>query len=101
MKGRKHMRIAGFVLLSLLAAAVLPGCKTRLESCSQSNKEYAGARELPPLKAPPGLEAPNTRNALKVPPLATPERVRGKNEPCLDIPPPFSTPKATESRKAG
>ena len=61
------------------------GCKSRMASCSQDDKDYSGARELPPLQAPPGLDAPNTRNALKVPPLNTPERERGKNEPCLDF----------------
>ena len=88
------MRIAGSFLVAMLAVAAVSGCKSRMESCSQSNKNYAGAKELPPLKAPPGLDTPNTRNALKVPPLNTPERVRGKNEPCLDIPPPFTSPKA-------
>lgn len=91
------MRIA--VLITVLAFTGLAGCKTPLESCSQTNKDYAGAQELPPLKAPPGLEPPNTRNALKVPPLSSPERVRGKNEPCLDTPPPFSAPKAAEPQK--
>jgi uncharacterized lipoprotein len=88
------MRIAGSFVIAVLALGLASGCKSRMESCHQSNKDYAGARELPPLKAPPGLDTPNTRNALKVPPLATPERVRGKNEPCLDIPPPFNSPKA-------
>ena len=89
------MRIAGILLLSVLATTTLSGCfKSRLTSCNQTDKDYAGAQEMPPLQAPPGLDPPNTRNALKVPPLNTPERVRGKDEPCLDIPPPFSTPKA-------
>ena len=88
------MRIAGTVLLGVIATASLSGCfKSKLTSCSQNNKDYAGAQEMPPLQAPPGLEKPNTRNALKVPPLNTPERVRGKDEPCLDIPPPFSSAK--------
>ncbi|HEU4593384.1 MAG TPA: hypothetical protein VFS13_20970 [Steroidobacteraceae bacterium] len=88
------MRIATLVLVSTFAV-MASGCfKSKMTSCNQSNKDYAGAQEVPPLQAPPGLDAPNTRNALKVPPLNTPERVRGKDEPCLDIPPPFSTPKA-------
>lgn len=95
------MRIVGILLVSLLATASLSGCfKSKLTHCSQTNEDYAGAREMPPLQAPPGLDAPNTRNALKVPPLNTPERIRGKDEPCLDIPPPFAsqktaTPKTT------
>jgi uncharacterized lipoprotein len=89
------MRKFGILLVSMLVAGGLSGCfKSKLTSCNQTNEEYAGAQEVPPLQAPPGLDAPNTRNSLKVPPLSTPERVRGKDEPCLDIPPPFSTPKA-------
>lgn len=87
------MRIAGIVFAAALAAVLATGCKTRAVSCKQDNKAYVGAKELPPLKAPPGLEPPNTRNALKVPELTTPERVRGKNEPCLDAPPPFAPQK--------
>ena len=93
------MRIAGILLASLLAAALLNGCKSGGPVCKQTNKAYVGAKEAPPLKAPPGLEAPDTRNALKVPELNTPERPRGKDEPCLDAPPPFSTPKTAEPAK--
>ncbi len=89
------MRIVGILLSVALSAAGISGCKSRMVSCGQSNKDYAGAQELPPLKAPPGLEAPNTRNSLKVPPLNTPERIRGKDEPCLDIPPPFASSKTS------
>jgi uncharacterized lipoprotein len=95
------MRIAGFFLLALLAATGLSGCfKSKMSSCSQTDKDYAGAQELPPLQAPAGLDAPNTRNALKVPPLNTPERVRGKDEPCLDIPPPFTSQKTATPKTA-
>jgi uncharacterized lipoprotein len=93
------MRIPVILVTSVLALAVLPGCKTRGTSCKQDNKDYVGAREMPPLKAPPELQAPDTRNALKIPPLDTPERVRSKSEPCLDIPPPFATPGATDAPK--
>ena len=88
------MRLTVLTLATVLCATAFSGCKTRMESCSQDDKDYAGAQEVPPLQAPPGLDAPNTRNALKVPPLNTPERKRGKNEPCLDIPPQFD-PKKT------
>ena len=87
------MRNAGIVLCSLVLLAAVTGCKSPLVGCHASNKEYSGAPEVPPLQAPTGLEAPNTRNALKVPPLNTPERVRGPNEPCLDTPPPYSASK--------
>lgn len=95
------MRIAGSFVVAVLALAAVSGCKSRMETCHQSNKDYAGAKEMPPLEAPAGLETPNTRNALKIPPLDTPERIRGKNEPCLDIPPPFATPKDAPAPKPG
>jgi uncharacterized lipoprotein len=95
------MRIAVVFLTAALATSVLAGCKSGKVSCRQTNKDYVGAKEMPPLKAPPGLEAPDTRNALKVPELSTPERVRGRDEACLDMPPPFSTPgqKPTDAAK--
>ena len=92
------MRIASLVV-ALLAAGLIAGCKSKAVSCNQSNKDYAGAKEMPPLKAPTGLEVPDTRNSLKLPPLTTPERVRGRDEPCLDYPPPFSNPKGPDAPK--
>ena len=108
------MRIAPLplILVASLAAASLAGCNSMRKVgnaalpgqpfeqqakrvCKQDNKDYVGAKEMPPLKAPDGLDAPDTRNALKVPVLNTPERVRGVDEPCLDAPPPFSTQKTT------
>ena len=91
------MRIAGLIFAAVLATVLATGCKTRAVSCKQDNKAYVAAREVPPLKAPPGLEAPNTRNALKVPELNTPERARGRNEACLDTPPPFAPQKAVSA----
>jgi len=90
------MRIAhplAVILLAGVCVASLAGCGKRVASCKQSNKDYVGAKEMPPLKAPAGLETPDTRNALKVPVLNTPERTRGRDEACLDAPPPFSTTK--------
>jgi uncharacterized lipoprotein len=96
------MRIAhplAVILVASVCVSALSGCGKRLATCKQDNKDYVGAQEVPPLKAPPGLETPDTRNALKVPPLSTPERVRGRDEPCLDAPPPYSTPKGPDAPK--
>ena len=106
------MRIlpSAVILLTSLAAVSVSGCngmrrlgntalpgqpfgKTEKIVCRQSNKDYVGAKELPPLKAPAGLENPDTRNSLKVPALNTPERVRSREEACLDSPPPYTTEK--------
>jgi uncharacterized lipoprotein len=93
------MRIPTLLMACCLGALLLPGCKSHGTTCKQDNKDYVGAKELPPLKAPPGLEPPDTRNALKVPPLDTPERPRAKNEACLDVPPPFANPKGPDAAK--
>jgi uncharacterized lipoprotein len=93
------MRIASTVFACLLSVAFVSGCKSEAVSCSQDNKDYAGAKEVPPLTAPPGLEVPNTRNTLKVPALNTPERIRGRDEACLDFPPPFASAKTTDAAK--
>jgi uncharacterized lipoprotein len=92
-----RFRALSVMLVAGICAVGVTGCGKRLTSCKQDNREYASARELPPLKAPPGLESPNTRNALKVPPLNTPERIRGRDEPCLDVPPPFATEKGPDA----
>lgn len=84
---------------SLLVAAVL---LLPLSGCSwmHHGKHSAKCREpavggaaqnMPPLKVPPGLDAPDTRNAIKVPPLDEPERPRAPGDPCLSMPPSFKT----------
>lgn len=88
---------AVILIASLCAVASLSGCSKRLLTCKQDNKDYAGAKEMPPLNAPTGLESPDTRNSLKVPVLNTPERARGRDEPCLDAPPPFDSAKRVPS----
>ena len=96
--------IASFVAVSVsgcngmrkVSNSALPGQPFEARqkmACKQSNKDYVGAKEMPPLKAPDGLEPPDTRNALKVPVLQSSERVRGRDEACLDAPPPVSTTK--------
>ena len=93
------MRIPTLLIASCLGLLVLSGCKSFGTTCKQDNKDYVGAKELPPLKAPPGLDPPDTRNALRIPPLESPERPRGKNEACLDVPPPFTNPKGPDAAK--
>ena len=46
-------------------------------------------RNVPPLRVPPGLDAPDTRNAIKVPPLAATAQPRSPADPCLSDPPSF------------
>ncbi len=46
-------------------------------------------KNMPPLRVPTGLDAPDTRNAVKVPPLPEPQVARAPDAPCLSAPPSF------------
>ena len=81
-------------VLALIAMLALAGCaafRPTFENCDET-PAYAGAKELPPLKVPEGVAAPDTRNALKVPEVTVPEKpLSGR---CIDAPPSYSPPKA-------
>lgn len=51
-------------------------------------------KNMPPLRVPPGLDAPDTRNAVKIPPLPEPQVARSPGAPCLSAPPSFGAPLA-------
>ena len=75
-----------------LALLALAGCSSkhrdRASSCRETT-EVTQAKNLPALQVPPGLDAPDTRNAIKVPELTEPERARSAREPCLSRPPSY------------
>ncbi|MGC4028124.1 MAG: hypothetical protein QM696_04540 [Steroidobacteraceae bacterium] len=83
--------------LVLAAVVMLPGCRV-LGSSNTCNKpqEYQQAQDLPALHVPLGLDAPDTRAALRIPPLDQPPVApRSEKDPCLDEPPAYaSTPAA-------
>ena len=85
--------------VAVLALILLPlaGCKllTRANSCDKPG-EYESAQNMPPLKVPAGLDAPDTRASLPIPDLAEPEKPRQPGDPCLDAPPPYGPPKVTK-----
>jgi len=87
-------RIALIAVMAVLLD--LTGCKhlRTLGSACHDNKPYMKAQSVAPLKIPPGLDTPDTANALHVPALNTPAPPRRKKtDPCLDEPPPFNVPK--------
>jgi uncharacterized lipoprotein len=75
----------------MLALAGCGAFKPTFENCDET-PAYAGAKELSPLKVPEGVDAPDTRNALKIPTVTVPERpLAGR---CIDAPPSYgSVPK--------
>jgi uncharacterized lipoprotein len=88
--------------LTLVATLATAGCNPFRRDSAQAAlcKEpegYAQAAEAPGLKIPPGFEAPDTRNALRIPELNTPEPPpRKREEGCLDQPPQYTVVKPKE-----
>jgi uncharacterized lipoprotein len=89
------------VLLCVTGFVCLSGCKM-LRGGNSCNKPqpYMAARSVAPLKIPPGLDAPDTSNALKLPTLSEPAAPRSKNDPCLDQPPSFKVSKPAAAPQA-
>lgn len=76
-------------LLVLPALVMLTGCGLISPEYDRCDKPppYAGSQEAPPLVTPEGVDAPDTRNALKIPEPSAPEKPRDGR--CVDIPPSF------------
>jgi uncharacterized lipoprotein len=87
----KPLRMSLLVTAALLLS--LSGCSWMHRGSKSCHEPPVGgeAKNMPPLKVPPGLDAPDTRNAIKVPPLDEPERPHAKGDPCLSMPPSFKT----------
>lgn len=82
------------MLLSLacVALALATGCRSVVGGSCHKPQAYADAGNLPPLRMPPGLEGPDTREALEVPALNEPEIPLDPEGPCLDAPPAIVAP---------
>jgi uncharacterized lipoprotein len=93
------MKVALKLGMVLAVGLALAGChpiralKTRALSC-HNKQPYMAATSVPPLKIPPGLDQPDSTNALHVPDLKEPAPPkRSGRDPCLDEPPPFKVVK--------
>jgi hypothetical protein len=92
MKSHK-VRVA---ILLCVAVAGLQGCAwlpwihttAKAEKCREPALP-ATVPSIPLLRAPEGLDAPDTRNAVKVPELATPDTPRSAKNKCLSVPPTY------------
>lgn len=75
--------------LAMVALAVLAGCGVFRPATEQCDKPavYADAPEAPLLVVPEGVEAPDTRNVLRIPEVKTPERPPDGR--CVDAPPSY------------
>jgi uncharacterized lipoprotein len=88
--------------LALLAPLLLTlsGCHPFRHFAYACHKKqvYQQAASIPPLKIPPGLDAPDTTNALHLPQLNEPAPPPRKgHDPCLDEPPSYKVAKAPQA----
>lgn len=86
------------VLAPLLVGAA--GCHPFRHFAYACHKKqvYMQASSVAPLKIPPGLEAPDTTNALRLPQLNEPAPPpRTGHQPCLDEPPPYKVAKPPQA----
>jgi uncharacterized lipoprotein len=82
--------------LVLVVALALGGCKTIRSTTNACHKKqpYMSASTVAPLKIPPGLDVPDTTNALHIPDLKEPAPpARKGKDPCLDEPPAYKVAK--------
>jgi len=87
------------LVCAVFALALLPACswmpfrhgskEGRVNDCNKP-QIYEQAASNPPLRIPAGLDALNTRGALRIPELHEPEAPRKLTDACLDEPPKFS-----------
>ncbi len=87
------------VLMIMTAAALSSGCHlfSKLTPDCHTPQEYQRAGQVPPLKVPPGLDAPNTKDALVIPTVDLAPPPPGPKDLCLDVPPRY---KAAPQNKA-
>jgi uncharacterized lipoprotein len=73
----------------VIAAALMSGCHlfSKLTPDCHTPQEYQRAGQVPPLKVPPGLDAPNTKDALVIPTVDLAPPPPGPKDVCLDVPP--------------
>ena len=87
-------------LMLMSAAGLMSGCHlfSKLTPDCHTPQEYQRAGQMPPLKVPPGLDSPNTKDALVIPTVELAPPPPGPKDVCLDVPPRY---KPAPSNKAG
>jgi uncharacterized lipoprotein len=90
------------VSILIASAALMSGCHlfSKLTPDCHTPQEYQRAGQVAPLKVPPGLDSPNTKDALVIPTVDLALPPPGPKDACLDVPPrykPAPTNKAASS----
>jgi len=89
------MKLRPPALVALALVLLLQGSCSMMRRMTGAGKcrepEVPAAANRAPLKVPAGLDAPDTRNAVRVPELGAAEAPRGKTDPCLSQPPSYGS----------
>lgn len=81
-------------IIAVIGMMSLAGCHALHERACHKPQPYMSAKSAPLLVMPPGLDPPDTSNALRIPELNEPAPPpRTGKEPCLDEPPSFKVNK--------
>jgi uncharacterized lipoprotein len=89
------------LLLLLLPLAACHFFRNASAKACHEAQPYQKAQTVPPLKIPPGLDAPDTTGALRLPALNEPPPAPRKGkQPCLDEPPPFKVTQPAKTPQA-
>lgn len=77
---------------AMVALLLASGCSTVVGGACHKAQPHHTAGNLPPLKMPAGLEAPDTADAMEIPEVNQPELPLDPDGPCLDAPPSITAP---------
>ena len=92
------------IVVWLLLLPLVSGChmfRSASAKACHGLQPYQQAKSVPPLKIPPGMDPPDTTNALRLPALNEPAPPPRKGrEPCLDEPPPFKVKQPAKAPQA-
>lgn len=79
------------IWIAIAACGLSSGCGLLPDAARGCDKPqaYQSAQEMPNLQVPPGADAPDTRNALRIPAVPAPQRPPEEGR-CLDYPPAYN-----------
>jgi uncharacterized lipoprotein len=83
------MKLIPILMVSACLAA-LSGCHMfRGNFACHAAQEYQRAQQMPPLKVPLGMDAPNKTAPMVIPSVASDIPARGRRDACLEEPPKY------------